>query len=1030
MFMKKISKHLQWALISALVFLLINDGKTQNSMILDQINHSFTSGSQNTPNERLYLQLDKTLYQPGETIWFAGYLREADDLAEPGISEVVHVNVKDKSGRTIQSMQLLNRNGNVQGDIILDAGIPEGDYEITAYTRWQQNGKSPYMFRRDIRVEQLVRPRVMVDVKYNQKNYAGGDQLKAEAVLYDGHHQAIPHAKGECTVEVDGTRTATIPFTTDENGQTEIDASLPSFLPQGGVVLNFSFDHQELLEQVETAVPYSAGIVSLRFFPEGGDLVNGHPARIAFMIRDVNGKAMEAAGYIMDEKGAEVASFETFVNGMGRFEIQPEVNQTYLAVITSPAGIPGTFPLPVALNSGLSLRVDSKSDEKAQVEVFADKEQEIILTANVGNKLCLSEAYAVKAGAQTFEIDLAQFPAGVARFTLFDAAAVPQAERLAFVHLNRQLNVKMDVGKAVFAPSEKVQMDLHISDPQGNPVQGSFSLAVTDDQLLKASGIERSSILAELLLKPELRGHVENAADYFDRSNPNAAAGLDLVLMTHGWRHFTWEELLYDKPLVRKYEAERPVVEGFFYQDTVVNRVEDLKIRVADGAYKVKTDENGYFRLENLDLSDPVTIAYKDVNGQWSEYLVTEYNKKLAIDIATNYEFKKGEESIFKTEEDSQFMASGTASIMGRIVDAETGEPIPFASVQAEMNGRMINGCSADEEGYYTLKPLPPGKIDVLTSSVGHSPYVIRGVLTKSRQIIKLDMEVEKNIAVEEVLNIAESGGEETEGRLQVGLESDDMRLASPLMAFDAYFGEPDTVAPVAVQTATKTRTEEVANTYTLDGIEVVYTEPLVPFDHNISGRTIPKEEFEKLPLRTVTGAASATPGVFSLDGEVGNVRGARDDQTVYYVDGVRVIGDANVPTLGIAEVAVFVGGIPAEYGDCRGGVIEVTTRGPNMLNNYVCVPKKREVISVPLAGVYHKVREFPVFEAEEAEPATGMDLRSTLLWVGNLNTDENGNASVEFTTSEAETEFRITLEGISGGGVPAHAETTFSNRR
>ncbi|MCB0822585.1 MAG: hypothetical protein KDC09_07810, partial [Bacteroidales bacterium] len=535
--MKKISKHLQWALISALVFLLINDGKTQNSMILDQINHSFTSGSQNTPNERLYLQLDKALYQPGETIWFAGYLREADDLAEPGISEVLQVNVKDKSGRTIQSMQLLNRNGNVQGDIILDAGIPEGDYEITAYTRWQQNGKSPYMFRRDIRVEQLVRPRVMVDVKYNQTNYAGGDELKAEAVIYDGHHQVITHAKGECTLEVDGTRTATIPFTTDENGQTEIDASLPAFLPQGGVVLNFSFDHQELLEQVKTDVPYSAGIVSLRFFPEGGDLVNGHPARVALMIRDVNGKAMDASGYIMDEKGTEVATFETFVNGMGSFELQPEVNQTYLAVITSPAGIPGTFPLPVALNNGLTMRVDAKSDEKAQVEVFADKEQEIFLTANVGNKLCLSEAYTVKAGSQTFEIDLAQFPAGVARFTLFDAAAVPQAERLAFVHLNRQLNVKMDVGKAVFAPSEKVQMDLHISDPHGNPVQGSFSLAVTDDQLLKASGIERSSILAELLLKPELRGHVEHAADYFDRANPKAAAGLDLVLMTHGWRH-------------------------------------------------------------------------------------------------------------------------------------------------------------------------------------------------------------------------------------------------------------------------------------------------------------------------------------------------------------------------------------------------------------------------------------------------------------------------------------------------------------
>ncbi|MEZ5148901.1 MAG: hypothetical protein R2759_17970 [Bacteroidales bacterium] len=115
------------------------------------------------------------------------------------------------------------------------------------------------------------------------------------------------------------------------------------------------------------------------------------------------------------------------------------------------------------------------------------------------------------------------------------------------------------------------------------------------------------------------------------------------------------------------------------------------------------------------------------------------------------------------------------------------------------------------------------------------------------------------------------------------------------------------------------------------------YTEPLVPFDHNISGRTIPKEEFENT-IRTVTGSSQRHPRRIFTDGEVGNVRGARDDQTVYYVDG-GVIGDANVPTLGIAE-GRFVGVVSRPNTAIAGGVIEVTTRGPNMLNSFVSVPK------------------------------------------------------------------------------------------
>ena len=46
--------------------------------------------------------------------------------------------------------------------------------------------------------------------------------------------------------------------------------------------------------------------------------------------------------------------------------------------------------------------------------------------------------------------------------------------------------------------------------------------------------------------------------------------------------------------------------------------------------------------------------------------------------------------------------------IMGKVVDFETGEAIPFAHVFLELNGK-IAGAQTDFHGFYSIKPLPIG---------------------------------------------------------------------------------------------------------------------------------------------------------------------------------------------------------------------------------------------------------------------------------------------------------------------------------
>ncbi|MBU0487301.1 MAG: carboxypeptidase-like regulatory domain-containing protein [Bacteroidetes bacterium] len=87
---------------------------------------------------------------------------------------------------------------------------------------------------------------------------------------------------------------------------------------------------------------------------------------------------------------------------------------------------------------------------------------------------------------------------------------------------------------------------------------------------------------------------------------------------------------------------------------------------------------------------------------------------------------------------------SGT--LKGKILDKETKEPIPFANVVIESGGRQLSGATSDFDGYYTIKPIPPGKYDVKATFVGYKPVQISNVVISSDKITFLDINLESTM--------------------------------------------------------------------------------------------------------------------------------------------------------------------------------------------------------------------------------------------------------------------------------------------
>ncbi|MCX7955035.1 MAG: carboxypeptidase-like regulatory domain-containing protein [Bacteroidales bacterium] len=115
-----------------------------------------------------------------------------------------------------------------------------------------------------------------------------------------------------------------------------------------------------------------------------------------------------------------------------------------------------------------------------------------------------------------------------------------------------------------------------------------------------------------------------------------------------------------------------------------------------------------------------------------------------------------------------------------------------------------------------------------------------------------------------------------------------------------------------------------------LKQVDVVdYKVPLISKDQTSSGGSVTDKEIAKMPGRTVESVATTIGGIYSERGEIGSIRGARPEATVYFIDGVKVRGTTSLPKSATSQVDVIMGGIPAKFGDVTGGIISVTTKEP-----------------------------------------------------------------------------------------------------
>jgi hypothetical protein len=74
--------------------------------------------------------------------------------------------------------------------------------------------------------------------------------------------------------------------------------------------------------------------------------------------------------------------------------------------------------------------------------------------------------------------------------------------------------------------------------------------------------------------------------------------------------------------------------------------------------------------------------------------------------------------------------ANGT--LVGKVIDARTNEPMPFVNVIAMQNGVQKGGAQTDIDGNYMIRPLAAGYYDINAAFVGYKKKIKKGVRVSS----------------------------------------------------------------------------------------------------------------------------------------------------------------------------------------------------------------------------------------------------------------------------------------------------------
>lgn len=558
------------------------------------------------PKEKLYLHLDKPFYGAGEKIWFKGYLVNATTHQDNSQSNFIITELINRSDSIVERKKIRRDSLGFHNAFTLPATLPAGDYYLRGYSNWMLNEDPDFFFSRNIKIGNSIDNTIISSIEYQQED----DTHYTAKIKFTSNVQAVfENTTIKYLYLENGKIKNKGKKKTDENGW--ISISLPDLKSPAARRIEVEFDDPQYTYKRTFHLPVFTNDFDVKFFPEGGALLSIPHQNVAFKAQGADGFSKEVEGFLFNSKGDTLTNFRSEHNGMGIFTMNPVDNETYYVTVRTNDSITKRFDLPAIEPKGISIAMSHYKQEiryEIQKTEATEWPQKLFLLAHTRGKLAILQPINPK---RTFgKMNDSLFTEGITHFMLIDEQGNALSERLIFVPDHKPNQWQITADQPTYGKREKVSLQIAAKDNEGNPVEGTFSVSITDRKSIQPDSLA-DNILSNLLLTSDLKGYVEDPAYYFLNQDARTLRSIDYLMMTHGWRRHKMENVLRTPSLnftnyIEKGQTISGRIMGFFGAN-----VKKGPICVLAPKYNIiattETDEKGQF-IVNTSFRDSTTF--------------------------------------------------------------------------------------------------------------------------------------------------------------------------------------------------------------------------------------------------------------------------------------------------------------------------------------------------------------------------------------------------------------------------------------
>jgi TonB-dependent SusC/RagA subfamily outer membrane receptor len=144
-------KRLKYCLLLLAVVVLFLGLADEDTRIV-RIREALINYNVNHPQQKAYLHLDRPYYHAGEDLWFKAYLVDGMFHVPDSFSTNLYVELISPAKTQVEIKRIRMTYGFGYGDFRLSDTLPEGLYQIRAYTNWMQNFHPDFFFSKNIQI--------------------------------------------------------------------------------------------------------------------------------------------------------------------------------------------------------------------------------------------------------------------------------------------------------------------------------------------------------------------------------------------------------------------------------------------------------------------------------------------------------------------------------------------------------------------------------------------------------------------------------------------------------------------------------------------------------------------------------------------------------------------------------------------------------------------------------------------------------------------------------------------------------------